>query len=510
MPSTPLSEREVAIRKKLRDDFEHYAGKCLHIRTKSGKVVPFELNKAQRYIHEQAEDQRRRTGRVRKIVVKGRQQGVSTYIEGRLYWKVSHRKGVRAFILTHEQEATNNLFEMASRYHENCPDLVRPHAGAANAKELSFDLLDSGYKVGTAGTKGVGRSSTLQYFHGSEVAYWPFAETHAGGVMQAIPDGPDTESWLESTANGRGNYFHTMWVKAQRGESDYEPIFIPWFWQDEYRRKAPDGFARSSDEETLVKLHGLDDEQLAWRRAKIAELDVGSESLGEDGVKSGEERFRQEYPNTPDDAFDAPLVGTYYAERIRQAEADKRLARVPYEPRIKVTTAWDLGIGDSTAIWFVQQFRNEIRVIDYYEASGVGLEHYARVLEGKGYGYGDHILPHDAEVKELGTGQSRVETLKSLGISPRIIPAQSVDDGIQAVRNVLPRCWFDADKCARGIEALRQYRREYDDKLKAFKARPLHDWSSHAADAFRYLAMGLKPAEPEKMAPINYGPSPYV
>ena len=180
------------------------------------------------------------------------------------------------------------------------------------------------------------------------------------------------------------------------------------------------------------------------------------------------------------------------------AEKDKRICSVPWEPKIPVHTAWDLGIGDSTSIWFAQQVGKELRLIDYYESSGVGLDHYARELKSRPYVYGDHILPHDAEVKELGTGKSRRETLDSLGIRVRIIPAQSVEDGINAARLLIPGAWFDATKCQRGVEALRQYRRDYDEKLKNFKSRPLHDWTSHAADAFRYLALGLRPATSAK------------
>lgn len=198
-------------RQRLRDELEFYARNCLKIRTKTGEVEPFLFNKAQRYIHERLEGQKAETGRVRALILKGRQQGCSTYVGGRYYHNTSWAKGRRTFILTHEDAATQNLFEMVNRYHEHCPVFVRPSTGAANAKELFFDKLDSGYKVGTAGTKGVGRSSTIQLFHGSEVAFWPHAETHAAGVLQAVPDAPGTEVILESTANGLGNFFHQKW-----------------------------------------------------------------------------------------------------------------------------------------------------------------------------------------------------------------------------------------------------------------------------------------------------------
>ena len=168
-----LNEEDRGVFQRLKDDYPHYAEKCLRIRPKDPKAgnQPFVLNPAQRYLHEKLEEQRQRTGKVRALVLKGRQQGISTYVGGRFYHRVTHSRGLRCFILTHEQEATNNLFGMVDRYHENCPELVRPSTGAANAKELYFDLLDSGYAVGTAGTKAVGRSQTVQLFHGSEVAF---------------------------------------------------------------------------------------------------------------------------------------------------------------------------------------------------------------------------------------------------------------------------------------------------------------------------------------------------
>jgi phage terminase large subunit len=183
--------------------------------------------------------------------------------------------------------------------------------------------------------------------------------------------------------------------------------------------------------------------------------------------------------------------GSYYAKLLAEAEQDARIGRVPYDPILQVYTAWDLGIGDSTAIWFAQVTSMECRIIDYYEASGVGLDHYAKLLRSKPYAYVEHLLPHDVMVSDLSTGKTRYQTLASLGINARALPRDSVDDGVNAVRNLIPCCWFDSEKCEHGLDALRLYRREYDDKLRMFKERPLHDWTSHAADAFRYLARGL-------------------
>lgn len=187
--------------------------------------------------------------------------------------------------------------------------------------------------------------------------------------------------------------------------------------------------------------------------------------------------------------FEASVEGAYYAKEMARVEADKRITRVPYEPTVKVDTWWDLGIDDATAIWFVQDVGQERRVIDYLEVSGEGLTQIVKRLDAKDYRWGRHVLPHDAEARELGTGVSRVETLEKLGLrNIEVVPQQDVADGINAVRLMLPKVWIDADKCERGIEALKQYRREWDGKRQVWRERPLHDWTSHAADAFRYGA----------------------
>ena len=219
---------------------------------------------------------------------------------------------------------------------------------------------------------------------------------------------------------------------------------------------------------------------------------LDKEELEEAKTAMGLDRFEQEF----ECSFEAAIQGSFYAQEMKTATSDSRIVNVPYDPGVGVTTAWDLGIGDSTAIWFAQFVGQEVRIIDYYENSGVGLDHYAKVLNEKGYVYSEHILPHDVRVKELGTGKSRLETLDALGINNiTIAPMLAVEDGIQSVRTMISRCWFDVKKCDRGIEALRQYRRDFDEKLKTWRGKPLHDWTSHGADAFRYLAVGRKQSE---------------
>ena len=289
---------QIALLRKLKSNFQDYAETCLKIRTKSGATVPLVLNKAQLYAHNMIEKQRAETGKVRALILKARQQGFSTYVGGRFYWRSSLNHGTSVFILTHEQAATDNLFAMVARYHEHSP--LKPSTGAANAKELLFNKLDSGYSVATAGQKAVGRSKTVQLFHGSEVAFWPNAGEHFAGVMQTIPDLAGSEVLLESTANGITGEFYERWQQAEAGIGDYIAIFSPWFWEPGYRRTVSADFVLRGDkapgedmsEVEYAKIFDLTNEQMAWRRAKIAEL--------KDPML-----FKQEYPATADEAFQA-------------------------------------------------------------------------------------------------------------------------------------------------------------------------------------------------------------
>jgi phage terminase large subunit len=217
------------------------------------------------------------------------------------------------------------------------------------------------------------------------------------------------------------------------------------------------------------------------------------------------EQYEQEF----ECSFEAAIMGAYYGRDIAQAERDGRITSVPYEPDAKTYTAWDLGMGDSTAIWCWQAVGSEIRVIDYIEDHGKPLGHYVSWLNARGYQYAEDMVPHDAKVRELGTGKSRIETLLELGRKPQVVPDHKREDGINAVRLTLPRVWFDAERCKHGIEALRQYRSDFDEKTRAFKNTPRHDWTSHAADAFRYMAIAYrelkpKPVEKPKQTELIY------
>jgi hypothetical protein len=213
----------------------------------------------------------------------------------------------------------------------------------------------------------------------------------------------------------------------------------------------------------------------------------------------GEDKYRQEF----ECSFDAAVEGSYYGQVLNELEDKKHMQEIPREELSRTFTAWDLGMGDSTSIWVAQLVGTEVRLIDYYENHGVGLDHYVKWIKDNDYSKAEHILPHDVRVRELGTGKSRMEMLEDSGLEIKIAPRMGLDDGIQAVRRLLPRCWFNVPKVQNGLNCLRNYRRDYDEKRKIFYERPLHDWSSHGSDSFRYLALGLDEGHSTWSKPIN-------
>lgn len=230
---------------------------------------------------------------------------------------------------------------------------------------------------------------------------------------------------------------------------------------------------------------------------------VTDEELASSAKTMSAEEYAQEY----ECSWSAAVMGSYYGRLLDEAQAQNRLKEsLNPDKGAKIETWWDLGIGDSTAIWFAQRTGPDIRILDFYEASGEALSHYVGVLEQKarerGWLYGDHVVPHDAKQRSLDTGKTRLDTLKGLGVNAIVQSPQKVEDGIEAVRRMLPSCWFDEPRCRRGLDALRQYRAEYDDVRRVYRQKPVHDWASHAADAFRYGAMH-KPVKRE-WKPLEY------
>jgi len=286
---------------------------------------------------------------------------------------------------------------------------------------------------------------------------WALSNPQAWSLIRPIL--LENGGWAVFITTPRGrNHAHRMFQMAQASDD--------WFAE------------RLTSDDTGV----FTPESLATERAEL---------IAERGEEDGEAIFQQEYMTS----WSAALPGAYYARLIDKAEADGRVGFVPYNPQKQVHTAWDLGRNDATVIWFVQANGAGWDVVDYYANTSVGLDHYVKVVKDKDYNYGEHLLPHDAENEQLngqGVTGSIEESAKSMGLKGvRVVPrTKSVANDINEVRQILPMCRFDKDKCEKGLDALRSYRRIWDEKLKAYRDTPLHDWASDPADAFRTFAIG--------------------
>lgn len=379
-------------------DFKFFAEHFFKIRTKSGEVKPFFLNRAQLYIYERLEQQIAETGRVRAVILKGRQQGCSTFVQARYFHKTITNRGIKTFILTHQAEATKNLFEMTKRYYEYLPAGLCPKAAKDSTKELRFDSIDSGYAVGTAGNKGAGRSQTIQLCHGSEAAFWPHAEEHAQGLLQAIGGQDGSELILESTANGIGNYFHSMWVGAEQGTNGFQAIFVPWYWQDEYKDDGKDYKPSESDEELYeqYKDNGLTWAHLAWRIKKIYEF--------HNEYDIGVVRFSQEYPMTSAAAFTNPIDDTFIS-----ASHVIRARKLKIESESSLIIGVDPAIGDNDRCAII---RRRGRV-----AFGIEVlkNHNTMELAGRIKTIIDKERPNKVCVDCIGIGAGVVDRLKEMG-----------------------------------------------------------------------------------------------
>lgn len=241
-----------------------------------------------------------------------------------------------------------------------------------------------------------------------------------------------------------------------------------------------------------------------WFTLKLPASETGilpAAELADAQRTMSQEQFSAEF----ECSFAASVVGSYWGREMQAAEVAGRITRVPHHPETAVDTWWDLGISDAMAIWFTQTIGREVHVVDYLEQSGEGLPWFARELQARGYVYGTHNAPHDIQVRELGSGKSRLETAASLGIRFHIVPQLGVQDGIDAARAFIGRCWFDRERTERGRSALVSYAKQWDEKRKMFLSQPLHNWASHASDAFRYLAVGHRMAAPVKRQETRRG-----
>lgn len=425
------------------------------------------------------------------VILKARQLGFTTLIQLLMLDACLFTSNLRAGIIAHRLEDAEAIFRDRIKFaYDRLPaPLRRILAAERNSAHAMRFANNSEIRVGTSL-----RSGTFQMLHVSEygrisVKVPETAREIRTGALNAVA--PGRQVWIESTAQGREGEFYDLVQRARELERLGRPLsaldfrfhFFPWWQERSYRLDPADAPVEAEMAryfEDLRERHGivLTPDQMAWYARKAA-------TQGDD--------MRHEFPSTPDEAFEVAIEGAYYGEALARAEHDGRVAELPVED-VLTETWWDLGIDDATAIWFVQRVGEELRVVDYVEASGEGLAYYAALLKARaderGYAYGAHVAPHDIKVRELGTGRSRLDIAADLGIEFEVCPRHEVADGIEAVRAALSRCWFDGARCATGLRALHAYRREWDDARGTWRARPRHDWSSHAADAFRTGIVG--------------------
>ena len=360
--------RELHKRKKLREyekNFELFANEQLRIITKNAAkgFVPFIFNDAQKYINEQLEEQRKKTGKVRAIILKARQQGISTYCAARVFWKTYFAPHTRSVVMAHDSATSDALFNMSRNLIDNMDE--PPTLQKSNAKEILFEHNKSGYRLYTAGSKEAGRGTTPTIAHLSEVAFWQFDEQILAGLFQGISQADDTEVILESTANGASGEFYRLFQGAMRGENEYLPIFLPWYITPEYRRDAPEGMELTEEEEFLKDDYELDDDQIYWRRLKLGE--------------SGDKKFIQEYPSSGEEAFLVTGNSVFDQTIVSQYEVQVPTYLRRYDEE---SSYFEDNKNGHLEIWKAPSFEDKF-IIGADVALGVGQDYSSAVIMNK-------------------------------------------------------------------------------------------------------------------------------
>ncbi|QHJ78073.1 MAG: hypothetical protein [Bacteriophage sp.] len=461
-----------------------------YITDKAGKQIRFTMTSEQLEYFEGMH--------TRNIILKARQLGFTTEVciiqlDAALF------ESAKCALIAHTLNDAKRLFREKVKYaYDRLPEEIKQANPASNdaAGELVFKKGGSLY-VSTSF-----RGGTLRYLHVSEFgkicAKFPDkAKEIVTGAFEAVATGCFIT--IESTAEGKSGYFYDYCNTAEKAHIQGKPLssldwkffFFSW-WKNPLYAITPVEPIPTRLEEYFSEIkakHGIDltEQQKAWYHAK-------EKTLGDD--------MKREYPSIPSEAFEQSIEGAYYARQFRELYKEKRITTLPDNCHLPIYTYWDLGIGDSTAIWFVRKVGEEFHIIDYYENSGEGLRHYMKILKDKaqnlGYEYAEHWAPHDIDNRELsGDGKSRKQIAKEgyeidgekYSIKFNVAPRLNVDDGIESVREILPLCAFDSSKCEQGIANLEAYRKAWDDKNGCWRDKPLHDHASHAADAFRYFAV---------------------
>lgn len=471
---------------------------------KQGRKVRFNTNWAQEDLLSHMHYQ--------NVILKARQLGFTTFIDLFMLDQCVFNSNVRAGIIAHNLNDAKTIFRDKVKFpYDSLPDRLKAQvpANSDTANELLFSN-NSSIRVGTSL-----RSGTLQLLHISEYGkmcakYPEKAREVRTGALNTVEQGQLV--FIESTAEGQSGHFYEICEAAQelrRMGADLTPLdfkffFYPWWKHPEYEM-APSGLVFSE----------IDRRYFAELEKQGISLSQGQKEWYVRKKSSQRDDMKREYPSTPQEAFEATVDGAYYAAELNALEAKGRIMPVPWDSSLPVITAWDIGLDDMTAVWFAQKAGLELRIIDYMEFRDLALISCATEVLRKPYRYERHCGPHDMATREQTTAKPRKEALESLGLKPiTVTPQAPVEDGINAVRNLLPKCVFDVASTKSGLKALRNYHKEWDDDLGTFQNKPKHDWSSHAADAFRVLAMNIsgksdfeqraRPQQAEDYDPFSY------
>lgn len=436
------------------------------------------------------------------VILKARQLGFSTFILIYILDAILFNSSKEAGVIAHSLEDAKKLFQNKVKYaYDNLPPEIKAMVSATQDSAASLKFSNgSGISVGTSL-----RGGTLQYLHVSEYGkiaakYPDKAKEIKTGALNTVHVG--SQIFIESTAEGQGGEFYELTQRAQQLQDlgkELSPLdpkfhFYPWWQHKGYVLPQEQAvvskdlniyFDQIETEQNTI----ITPEQRAWYSKK-------AEAMGDD--------MKREFPSTPKESFETSVEGSYYNKEMALLRKEGHIVSVPWSAKVPVHTFWDLGIDDYMTITFMQHVGKEYHIIDYYENSGEGIQHYADYLQKLPYTYGEHYWPHDGDIRELGTGAERWKTANTMGIKPiRIVErAKSVGNDIQKVRNFLPECWFDDKKCDKLIKHLTNYRKEWNDRTGMWRDSPLHNDASHGADSFRTLAVGYreiikKPKEPK-------------
>lgn len=453
-----------------------------------GKKVPFRCNWAQEQFYDNLW--------YCNILLKARQWGGTTFTDIYFLDDCLFLPNIEAGIIAHNLVDAQKIFRRKVKFpYDNLPQWLKDQRRLAtdSRSELAFGNGSIIY-VSTSV-----RSGTVQRLHISEYGkicrkYPEKAEEIRTGSLNAVHEGMMIV--IESTAEGQFGDFYDRCTTSMKIEAEKRPLskleykfhFVPWFVNPDYQTDPlnvtiPTEMVKYFDGIESITGVSLSLRQRAWYTLKASEMG---------------DKMKQEYPSTPEEAFERLLEGAFYSEEMMNIRKNGQLLDIPYDPALPVNTGWEIGMDDDFCILFHQRYGFQNRLIDFYKNRGLGLGHYVRILREKGYVYGKHYLPHDAKVRELGDEEravSRLERLKKLAPSETWVLVPKIDreaDGTEAVRVFLPSCWFDKEKCDHLIKALDSYRREWDDKLGVFKPTALHDWASHPETTIRTLACGYK------------------